>query len=111
MTGAVGAGDTSAVEHERHSGFVKRDIHQHLVESTVDEGRVQRDHRMQPAERHPRRRRHRVLLGDTDVEYPARILLGETMQPGRAQHRGGDSDDLRVGIRDLDDLVGEHGCP
>ena len=44
------------------------DVHQHLVEGAVDEGRVERDDGVQSAEREAGRRGHGVLFGDADVE-------------------------------------------
>src|SRR3712207_6953884 len=46
---------------------VQRDVHEQLVEGPVEEGRVDRDHRVQPAHRQARGRGQRVLLGDADV--------------------------------------------
>ena len=77
---AVGAGDAGAVEHEGDAGLVQRDIHQHLVERAVDEGRVDRDDRMQAAEREAGGRGRGVLLGDADVEDPVREALGHAVQ-------------------------------
>ena len=50
---------------------------------------------------------HRVLLGDADVEDAVGVLLGEAVQSGGPQHRGGDADELRVAIGEFDDLVGD----
>ena len=82
--GAVGAGDAGAVEHEGHAGLVQRDVHQHLVEGAVEERRVDRDDRVQPAEGHPGGGRRGVLLGDADVEHP----LGERLGEGRRARPG-----------------------
>jgi len=40
-----------------------------------------------------------MLLGDPDVEEPVPVLFGETVEARALEHRGGDCDDLRVGIR------------
>ena len=98
VAGAVRPGDAGAVEHEGDAGLVQRDIHQHLVEGAVHEGRVQRDDRVQSAEGETGRRGDGVLLGDADVEHAVGVLLGELVQAGRAQHRGGDADDRRVAV-------------
>ena len=58
VRGAVAAGDAGAVEHERHAGPVQGAVHQHLVEGAVEEGRVDRDHGVQPAEGQPGRHGH-----------------------------------------------------
>ena len=111
VTRAVRPGDARAVEHERHTRFVQRHVHEHLIEGAVDEGGVEGDHRMQAAECHPGSGCHRVLLRYADVEDAIRIFLSEAVEPGRTQHGRGDSDDLGVGVGDLDDLVGENRCP
>ena len=68
--GAVVAGHAGPVEDERDAAPVQRDVHEHLVEGPVEERRVDRDHRVQPAHRQPGRRGGGVLLGDADVEDP-----------------------------------------
>ena len=55
VAGAVGAGDAGPVEHEGDRQPVQRDVHQHLVEGAVEEGRVDRDHRVQAAGGQPGR--------------------------------------------------------
>ena len=62
---------------------VQRDVHQQLVERPVEEGGVQRDHRVQAARGQPGRRGQRVLLGDADVEAAVREPPGERAQAGR----------------------------
>ena len=88
--GAVVAGDAGPVEHEGDAAAVQRDVHEHLVEGTVEEGGVDRDDRVQPAHRQPGRGGGGVLLGDADVEDAVREAVGEAVEPDRVQHRGGD---------------------
>ena len=64
----VGSGDAGPVEHEGDARAMEGDIHHHLVEGAVDERRVDRHDRMQPAEREAGRAGDGVLLGDADVE-------------------------------------------
>ena len=54
VRGAVVAGHPGAVQHERDPAPVQRDVHQHLVEGAVEEGGVDRHHRVQPAHRQAR---------------------------------------------------------
>ena len=79
----VVTGDPRAVEHERHAALVQRDVHQHLVEGTVEERRVDRHDRVQPADRQAGGRRGGVLLGDADVEHAVGVRLGELVQADR----------------------------
>ena len=111
VAGAVVAGHAGPVEHEGDAAPVQRDVHQHLVERTVEEGGVDRDHRVQAAHREARRRGGRVLLGDADVEGALGVLRGEQVQPDRVQHRGGDRDEVLALAAERDHLVGEHVGP
>ena len=111
VTRTIGAGHAGPVEYEGDPGTVEGDIHQDLVERSIHERRVEGYHRMQATEGESGRARDRVLLGDSDVEHPLGILLGEPVQTGRAQHRGRDPDEPGVGIGELDDLVGEDARP
>ena len=56
VAGAVVAGDAGPVEHEGDRQPVQGDVHQELVEGAVEEGGVDGDDRVQPAERQARRR-------------------------------------------------------
>ena len=94
VRGAVAAGDAGAVEHEGHAGPVQRAVHQQLVEGPVEEGGVDGDDRVQPAERQAGGHRHRVLLGDADVEDAVGEARGEAVEPDGDQHGRGDGDDV-----------------
>ena len=52
-----------------------------------------------------------MLLRNANVEHALRVLLGELVQPGRPEHRRGDTHQSRVPISECDDLVGEHRRP
>ncbi len=79
---------------EHHRQVLQRDVVDQLVVRALQERRVDRDHRLQPFGRKPRRERHRVLFGDGDVEIAVRESLGELDQPRAFAHRGRDADDL-----------------
>ena len=87
VRGAVGTGDTRAVEHEGHARPVQGDVHEHLVERPVEERGVEGDDRVQAAERQPGSGGDRVLLGDADVDDAVGVPLLEQVQPGRSEHR------------------------
>ena len=90
---------------------MQRDVHHDLVERPVQERRVDRHHRVQAAHRQAGGRRHRVLLGDADVEEPVREALTERAQPGRTGHGGGDRDDVAAFGGELDQRLGERRGP
>ena len=81
--GAVRAGDARAVQHQRDRLLVQRHVHQQLVEGAVEEGRVDRDHRVHAAHRQAGGGGHRVLLGDADVE-PALGVAPRRTSRGRS---------------------------
>ena len=99
------------VQHEGHARAVQGDVHQHLVERPVQERRVDREHRVQPGERHPGRARRRVLLGDPDVEDPLGVARREPVQADGDQHRRGDADQVGALPREPQHLVAEHRGP
>ena len=111
VAGAVVAGDAGPVEHERDPALVQRDVHQHLVEGAVEEGRVEGDDRVQPAHGEAGGRGDGVLLGDADVEGAVGEPRLEVVQADRVHHRGGDRHDVGTPLAEVDDLVGEDVGP
>ena len=73
-----------------HRLVVLADVVDDLVEGPLEERRVQRDDRPLAAHRQAGRHRHRVLLGDPDVEEAIRELGLELVQAGAGRHAGGD---------------------
>ena len=86
---------------------VQRHVVHDLVPRPVEERRVDRDDRAQPAHRHAGGPGDGVLLGDADVEEAVGETLLERQQSGRAGHRRGDRDDALVVLGQLDDGLGE----
>ena len=111
VAGAVVTGDPGPVEHHGDGQLVQRHVHHDLVERPVEERRIDRDHRVHPAHRQPGRRRHRVLLGDADVEQPIREVLAERRQPGGAGHGRGDGHDVAALLGVPDQRVGKDRRP
>lgn len=111
VTRPVRAGDASAIEHERDRRVVQANVHEHLIKRPVHECRVDRDDRVQAAERHAGRRGDCVLLGNADVVHALRVLLRQRLEPDRAQHCRGDAHDVVAFVGDLDQFVAEHRGP
>ena len=107
VAGPVLADQPAAVDRDEHRLVVLADVVHGLVEGPLEERRVQGDDRSHAAHRQPGRERHRVLLGDADVEHPVRVLGLEAGHPGAGRHAGGDPDDPPVGPGQLDQLGGE----
>ena len=74
MARAVLADEPGPVDGDQHRLVVLADVVDRLVEGPLEERRVERDDRSHAAHREPGRERHRVLLGDADVEEPVREL-------------------------------------
>ena len=104
---AVLADEPGAVDRDEHRLVVLADVVDGLVERALEERRVERDDRPHPAHREAGRERHRVLLGDADVEEAVRELGLELRQAGAGRHAGGDRDDPPVRPRQLDQLGDE----
>ncbi len=111
MAGPVVAGDARPVQHDRDRQAVKRDVHQQLIESTVEERGVERDHRVQATERQTRGAGQRVLLGDADIVGAVGVGLGERRQAGGMEHGRGDRHDVTTLGAEAHQLLAEHVGP
>ena len=108
MRRAVVADQAGAVHREHHVELLQADVVDDLVVRALQEGRIDRAHRLHALERHAGREQHRVLLRDADVVVVLRHLPGQRGQAGAACHRGGDPDHARVIPRLVDQCLAEH---
>ena len=108
MGRAVGADEAGAVHGEAHRQPLDRDVVHHLVVAALQEGRIDRAERLVAFGRQAGGERHRMLLGDADVEGALRKHLLEQIDAGARRHRGGDADDLVVLLGFLDQALAEH---
>ena len=111
VAGAVRAGDPGAVQHDGDPGLVQGHVHEQLVEGAVQEGRVDADHRVQPAEGQAGGGGHGVLFGDADVEDALRVAFGHGLQAHRLQHGPGDRHDVLALVGDVGDFLAEDRGP
>ena len=111
VAGAIGAGDTGAVQHKRHTGFVKRDVHEHLVKSAVDERGIDGDHRVHTAVGEPRGAGYGMLFGNPHIEHTLRILGCHPVKARGPQHGSGDAHDFLVLTSDMQHFITEYPCP
>src|ERR1051325_9647975 len=72
---AVAARDTATVETELHVQILDADVVYQLIETTLQEGRVDRADWLQSFARHASGKRDAVLLGEADVERHMRKIL------------------------------------
>ena len=79
-----------------------------LIVAALQEGRIDRAERPVAFGRQAGRERHRMLLGDADVEDAVGKLALHPIEPGPVGHGGGNGDDLLVPARFVDQRVGEN---
>ncbi len=75
---AVGADQAAAVEREHDRQVLQRDVVNQLVVAALQEGRIDRDHRLHAVACQAGGEGHRVLLGDADVEIAIRETPART---------------------------------
>ena len=108
MGGAIGADNTRAVDGKADRKILDRHVMHHLVESTLQEGRVDGRERLIAFRRKPRGEGHAVLFGDAHIEATIREGFRELVEPGARRHGRGDGDHLVVGLCFGDQSLGEH---
>ena len=99
MGRAVGADEAGAVDREAHRQALDRHVVDDLVVAALQEGRIDRAERLVALGRKTGGERHRMLLGDADVEGAVGERLVEDVDAGARRHRRGDADDLVVLLR------------
>ncbi len=108
MGRAVFADQAGAVDGEQHVEVLHRDVVDQLVIGALQEGGVDRHHRLGAFAGHAGGEGHRVLLGDGDVEVAQRETLAERHQVGAFLHRRGDPHQARVGGGHVAQPFAEH---
>ena len=108
---AVGPRHSGAVEDEGDAGPVEGDIHHHLIERAVHECRVDRDDGVEATEGESRGGGDGVLLRDAHVVHAIREALCERLEPGGAQHRRGDGDDVLAALAGVHERLSEDVGP
>ena len=82
MGRAVGADEAGAVDGEAHRQALDRDVVHDLVVAALQEGRIDRAERLVAFGREAGGERHRMLLGDADIEGARREGLLEHVEAG-----------------------------
>ena len=108
MGRAVFADQSGAVDGEQHVEVLHRDVVDQLIVGALEERRVDRHHRLHAFAGHAGRQRHRVLLGDGDIEVTLRVALAEGHQVRAFLHRRGDAGQARVGGGHVAQPLAEH---
>ncbi|CAG9212845.1 hypothetical protein PSP6_310082 [Paraburkholderia tropica] len=108
MRRAVRADEARAVDREDHRQVLQRHVVDQLVVAALQEGRVDRDHRLEALGCETARERHRVLLGDADVEVTVREALLELDHARALAHGRRDADDAAVQLGRIAQPFAEH---
>ncbi len=93
MRRAVRANEPGAVEHEAHGEMLERHVMDELIVAALQERGIDRREGLHSFGGKARRKRHRVLLGDADVEATAGKFRFENVDPGSRRHGRRDGDD------------------
>ena len=109
MGRAVLADEAGAVDGEPHRKMLDRHVVHDLIVAALQESRVDRAERLEAFGGEACRERHRMLLGNADIEGAVGESLAEDIDAGAARHRRGDGDDLVVLLRFLDQALSEYG--
>ena len=91
---AVRADQPGAVEGEADRQVLNCHVVHELVVAALQEGRIDRAERPVAFCRQAGGKRHRMLLGDADVEHPLGKDRLHLVQSGSVRHGGGDGDNF-----------------
>ena len=111
MRGAVRARHTRAVQHDSDARAVEGDVHEKLVETAVQEGRVERHDGVCALVGHAGGGGDSLGLGDADVDHATRVGLVHRTQTDRAHHRRSNANNIVARSRLSANLIGEHSGP
>ncbi len=92
----VVAHEPGAVHREDDIEPLQAHVMDDLVVRALQEGRVDREHRLDALQREARGEQDRLLLGDSDVEIALRHRLLQDRQARAGVHRRGDPNDTIV---------------
>ena len=107
--GAVGPDEAGAIEREASRRVLQAHVVHHLVVGALQEGRVDRRHRLHPLGREaPRRRSRRAARRCRRRRSAPGTPSGTASSPVPVGHGRRDADDAIVVLRQLDQRVGEH---
>ena len=97
MGGAIRADHAGTVDGKQHIQVLGCHVVHELVIGALQEGGVDRHHRLGALGGHAGCQGHGMLLGNGDIEIAARIFLGKTHQTRALAHGRGDAHQQRLG--------------
>ena len=104
----VGTDQACAIDGEPDGKLLDSHIVNDLIVGTLQEGRVNGREGLHAFGRETGGERHRMLLGDADIEGAIRELFRKQVKAGAVRHRRRDADDAVVLARLEDEALGEH---
>ena len=96
MRRPVGTDNARAVDRKDHRQILKRNVVDRLVVGALEERRIDRDDRLHAFARESRGERHRMLLGNADVEIALGKRLRKTHESRAFAHRWRNRDQARI---------------
>ena len=108
---AIARRNAGAVHAERHRQALQADVMDDHVVGALQESGVNRADRPEVARGQAGGEEGRVFLGDADVVILTRQRLLELVKPGTGGHRGGDADNLGIGLGLTDQQSAEDILP
>lgn len=109
MRGTVITRDPRSVQAEHDVFAVESNIEVHLVDRPCEECRVERNNGDETLHCHARCRSHSMLLSNAHIEAAIRESLGKSENTCRVRHGGGDRNQLRVDLAELDQRLSKRG--
>ena len=110
MAGAIFANQAGTVHTEEHWLVVLTGVVDDLVPGTLQEGRVDRDHRPTAAHRNPRCGCNGVLFCDPNVIEAIWVCGGKLVEAGPRWHASGDRHNAAIIRGGGDHLGGKESC-
>ena len=83
---AVSPHNARAIDSKQHRQLLNGNVMDNLIVGALQEGRVDRYHRLVAANRQARSKGYRVLLGDSHVEILVRVFFGKLHHAGAFTH-------------------------
>lgn len=85
---AVSPHNARAIDSKQHRQLLNGNVMDNLIVGALQEGRVDRYHRLVAANRRARSKGYRVLLGNGDVEILVRVFLENSTMPEPSRMAG-----------------------
>ena len=108
MRRAIGTDQARAVQRKHHGQVLQRHVVDQLVVAALQEGGINRHHRLQPLARHARSKGEGVLLSNANVVIAAGKALMELHHPRAFAHRRRNADQAAIVRRHVAQPIAKH---